>query len=176
MTRNTRLLIYSILGFVAIGAVLELPHTTMYKQSLTIEKLDLPALQQRADTVVRGTVVKKMGTMREVDATGEDMVYTRWQIQINKKYKGRPEGKIIVRTMGGQYLSTIVEAEDQPDLSVKEQVFLFLQAVPGWKGDYRIVGEFQGTYKIEERQGKNIAIQPETKTERPEQDLEQLFN
>lgn len=176
MTTNKRLPLIISIGMLAALAIVELPHAKHYRQTALVEQLDVTAMSARANAVVTGTVTKQLGTIREMDATGEDMVYTRWRITPDKQLKGSMNKPFIVRTLGGQYLTTIVDAEDQPTFSIGERIIVFLQQIPEWKGDYRVVGEFQGKFKLEDRNGQQIAIQSETKKEQPENDLEQTVN
>ncbi|MBI5467036.1 MAG: hypothetical protein HY975_02365 [Candidatus Kerfeldbacteria bacterium] len=153
-----------IVGIGLIGGILvvELPHAARIAHDpLVVEMSDID-LAKNADQVVSGTITKKLNTVREVGADGEDMVYTRWQVRTTRTVKGTHGQTVNVRIPGGRYLSTIVEVEDQPDFSVGQSVMLFLGKRDDWKGDYRLVGEFQGAFRLEGTGVSQEAVQSET--------------
>jgi len=169
---NKRILLYIIIAVISGAAITELPHTKHYQQDALVERLDTTSLSQRSAVIFTGTVTKKLGTIREQDATGEDMVYSRWLIQPDRTLKGASNRTVVVRTLGGQYLTTIVEVEDQPKFSAGEKVLLFLQQPEDWKGDFRTVGEFQGKYSLNSSSGQTVTIQAETGKKQPLSEVE----
>lgn len=162
MKLNKRLAM--IVGVGVIGGILvvELPHAARIAHDpLVVEMSDID-LAKNADQVISGTIIKKLNTVREVGADGEDMVYTRWQIRTVRTVKGTHGQTVNVRIPGGRYFSTIVEVEDQPDFSVGQSVMLFLGKRDDWKGDYRLIGEFQGSFRLEGSGVSEEAVQSET--------------
>ncbi len=148
MKLTQRLALYSLGGLIALGTVVELPHAKHFKQTSLVAKVDVATMTTEADLIVSGTVSKRLGTTRKTDQTGEDMVYTRWQIIPDQALKGQGNQPIIVWTAGGQYLTTVVDAEDQPTFVVGQRVLVFLQQLPDVNNAYRTVGEFQGKFSL----------------------------
>lgn len=168
-----RITLYVIVGAIVGLAVVELPHAKRYTQHGLVERVDVPTMTKDADLAVIGVVKKRLGTTRQTDATGEDMVYTRWLIQPDRTIKGRASASVIVRTMGGRYGLTVVDVEDQPTFEVGEKVMLFLQSYPGWSSDYRVVGEFQGKFTLNGSGTGAKAVQAETDKQYSLGELEQ---
>jgi len=158
-----RLSIITLVGVIALLAILELPHAGRSTSHGIVAKMELPDLTREADEILIGKVIKKINTFRETGVDGQEMVYTRWLIEPTKKLKGQGQQPIIVRVMGGRYGLTIVEAEDAPSFSVGEKVLVFLSPLPDTTNEYWIRGEFQGKFKID-KSSDNVetAIQQES--------------
>lgn len=172
MTLPYRISLYGALGVVALAAIIELPHAKHFTQSSLVAKVDVPTMTKDADVIMTGTVGQRLSTIRKTDSTGEDMVYTRWQITPDQVLKGQSNKPIIVWTAGGQYLTTIVDAEDQPTFVVGQHVLVFLQQFPGVKNVYRTVGEFQGKFSLSDSSKAAIATQDSTNDQQPQTALE----
>lgn len=164
----------AIIGItVAVGLLaIELPHAGMSNRDLLVAQIPVERLDNEAQLVVQGAVTKRLGTVREVDETGDEMVYTRWQIKPENTYKGRHQRTVVVRTLGGQFLTTVVEVDDQPRFTVGERVMVYLLEVPNWKGDFRTVGEFQGKFELAGAAADADAIQSGTKKKFKKSELE----
>lgn len=173
MTLQQRLALYISLGVIVGFLVVELPHAKRYSYHGLVLEMDVPAMAKEAELMFSGTVMKELGTVRTTDPAGEDIVYTRWLIRPDRFTKGSASKPIVVRTIGGQYNLTFVEVDDYPSFTVGESVALFLKTHPDWKGDYRVVGEFQGKFRLDESNGTLTAIQAESESKKPLTDLEQ---
>lgn len=171
-TSFKRLSLVALVTLVVGVAAIELPHAGKTTHDLLVVEVPIETLGKEADVVISGTVLKQLGTIREIDATGNEMVYTRWSIKPEKELKGKAGKSIVVRTLGGQFLTTIVEVDDQPTFTVGERVILYARSVPEWKGDLRTVGEFQGKFSITGTAGSETAVQAETTERRSLQQLE----
>lgn len=170
MINPRRILLIAAVTLLLGLAALELPHAKRLSIDPVVIAMTTPELAAEADAVVEGTVQRRLGTVRETDASGSEMVYTRWLVRPERVDKGAPGSAVVLRTLGGQYLSTIVEVDDQPTLEAGERALLFLKHIPEWKGDYRAVGEFQGKFRLE----GDSAIQSESVVRQPLAELRAL--
>lgn len=173
MTTRQRLPLLILGALLTGGAIIELPHAQRTVVSQVVRVMNIQTMAKEAELVITGKVVGNLGTLRDIGPAGEDMVFTRWRIRPEKELKRATTNEIVVRTLGGQYLTTIIDVEDQPTFTVGERVTLFLRQPADWKGDYRTVGEFQGKFRLEEKNGKRVAIQSETNKEQSLGELEQ---
>lgn len=130
------------------AAIFELPHMKSITQAPLVEQMTVEQMTREASVIVEATVAERLGTIREEDASGDDAVYTRYALEPTNFLKGSSD-KLVVRVLGGRYLTTVVDAEDQPMYEVGQKALVFLTAPSNWQGDFRTVGEFQGKFTID---------------------------
>lgn len=156
---NKRMIVIVAVGLLAIMAVYELPKSGNIKYAPLVVKMSVSELTTNAAEIIEGTVVKELGTTREADPNdGQEMVYTRYQIKVDNKLKGTLGSEVVVRVAGGRYLTTEVDAEDQPTLEVGEKIIAFLNKVSDTNNDYIVTGGFQGSFEV----NGSEAVQDET--------------
>ncbi|MFA5069675.1 MAG: hypothetical protein WC528_00080 [Patescibacteria group bacterium] len=126
------------------------------RQSLMV-KLTAEELVRDSNIIMQGTVTKSLGTKRYADENGEIMVSTRWQVKVDKQYKGENFGTVIVQTPGGRYGLTEVIVEDAAVLTPEEKVLLYLSQAED-EGEYRVVGELQGKFEVSEDTAGNVTF------------------
>jgi len=148
MKLSQRLSIIFAGGLLLGVIVLEAPHTGRTTISPILKHMTLEEMTQEADLVVRGTITKKIGTFRQTGPAGNDMVYTKWSFSADEFLKGTSQ-PITVVTPGGQYGTTIVEFEDMAQLPLRQPLVLALYQMEQRPGYYRIEGESQGAYAVE---------------------------
>lgn len=141
------------------------------QRSLQI-KLNGTALAKNSSAIITGTVEKSLGAKRFTDENGEIMVNTRWQIKVDKNFKGSLPASIVVQTPGGRYGLTEVIVEDAPQLATGDKVLLYLQPYDN-TSDYQVTGQFQGRFSLTtDQSGNPVYEQAETKLKKSMADLE----
>lgn len=165
MTTKKQLIRIIIIVLVLIGTFFagrEIYYARKVNQQSVQIKLDSVALTKNSFGIIIGTVEKSLGTKRFIDDNGEVMINTRWQVKVEKVYKGNVSNSVIVQTPGGRYGLTEVVAEDAPTLTKEDKVLLYLSP---WRnsGEYQITGQFQGKFNVSKaNDGTEIFTQQET--------------
>ena len=113
-----------------------------------IPKMSLEQVYARADRAVQGTVIAQSSAWKELD--GNRLIITHSTIQVTRAWKqaAPADGRIIVRTIGGEvdgYHQTLL---GEAALSLNEEVIVFVQDEEGWQRP-SVVGFYQGKYRVE---------------------------
>lgn len=110
-------------------------------------KLDLDDLARRADYVVSGTI--EAAATETDEATG--LFITVSELKIDEIIEGQPPDRLEVVTFGGRVGEIRQVVEGEAELSVGEQVVLFLRKI-GRPGRVSVVGMFAGKFQLVENQ------------------------
>lgn len=108
----------------------------------TVLRLELPALVERADTIVQGRVER-------LDAQWDDtrkIIFTNIQIRVDESLKGTPRPIVLIRQLGGKLGSLNMSVSGMPAFRSGENVIVFLKRNP--EPTYHLVGLSQGKYEI----------------------------
>src|ERR1051325_8612056 len=104
--------------------------------------LSIEQLTQKADLVLHGTV-QSMKVQR--DDSGR--IFTRVELNVVEAWKGRPQANPFVLVHSGGVLGEEVAAtEDQVELTVSEEVVLFLRL--NERGEGVVIGMLQGKFRV----------------------------
>jgi hypothetical protein len=127
----------SVLLLVALSALVLAPvaHAT------TLKRLDLNALVQRAEVVVRGEV-KEVTTLLE-----RGKVFTTVVVKVDKVLKGQPGEAVTLRLIGGRHGDLVTLVHGQPQFKQGEQVVLFLERSRPER-PFMVVGMAQGKFTV----------------------------
>lgn len=111
-------------------------------------------LIRESDVVIQGTVIHLESSW---DEEGR-IIVTDATIQVSDAIVGEAPSLIVVRTPGGTVAGYQVEAQGFPELSLDEEVILFIKNDESIRAN-RIVGHQQGHFEVVERlDGVRLAV------------------
>ncbi|MDD5566962.1 MAG: hypothetical protein PHH01_02090 [Patescibacteria group bacterium] len=145
----------------------ELYYARSYVQMINPVSVSFDEMVQKAEVIARGVVTKKIGSYRTIE-NGEVMVYTRWQFNVDRVYKGNPGQTIKLKTAGGRYGLTEVQVEGAPKITPGKEVVIFISKQ---NGDY--IFQFNQGYcdVTQDAQGGEILVQQLSKEVKTFDDL-----
>jgi len=123
-----------------LAAVLLAAQASPARATLATE-IQLPAMTESADLIVRGTVEKR----RTTDENGR--LFTQVTIKATEVHKGTvpASGRVVIRTVGGAKGLIISRVDGEPEFALGQEVLLFLDT----DGFYaRTVAMAQGKFDI----------------------------
>jgi hypothetical protein len=175
MTRKKQIIRIAIITLVLLTIFIG-GREIYFARMITINSIQIEMngidLVKNSESIIIGTVEKMIGSKRYFDETGELMVDTQWQVAVIKDYKNLISGNIIINVPGGRYSLTEVIVEDAPNLIEYEKVLLYIKSSKT-KGEYEIVGQFQGKYSvIADKSGLEIFVQDQTNIRKTNLELE----
>jgi hypothetical protein len=105
-------------------------------------KMDLPALESRAERIVRAHVT---GVHSAWNAD-HSFIYTQVTLDVAETYKGKGAATVTVRVPGGKVGNYRISATSMPEFSVGDDVVVFLTR---WHdGAFKVAGYAQGLSRI----------------------------
>lgn len=117
------------------------------------QKMDVSSLTQEADFVGMGRVVN----LENIVINGQS--WTVASVTVEKGLKGRSNSTVRIRIPGGQQLINgrvlVTKVDGAPELNVNQRGVFFLNGKAG--EDYSLTGLGQGCWRVQSRQGKEIA-------------------
>ncbi len=157
------MILIAVIGVIFLGGR-ELYYAKSIHQSNLLAYATFQEIADESEIIVQGTFTKKLGSYRTIE-NDEIMVYTRWQFEVEKAYKGNPGGELTLKTAGGRVGLTELVVEDTPEITLKKPVVIFISKSDD---DYILRFSGMGYYDVErDGQGNEIFVQllsKETKT------------
>ena len=117
--------------------------------------LSLEQLSQEADTIVLGTVTKRVSAWNNLHTA----IYTNVTVTVDEAIKGAPGSELIVQIPGGTVGDIGMRTSTAPEIHDRDQVILFLQtaSVPA-----SVAGQYQGAYTVSNgtvtRDGQSVGV------------------
>lgn len=137
LRKSISIIIFCIL---AMGAVSELPSTTLMKA-------ELPELVQNADLIVLGTITGSECSWMLGDGD-QKLIYTTYTLEVEESLKGTTaENRITFKVIGGEVNDVVLNVPSTPHYDIGERVVLLL----GSDGVNRlsdVVGWTQGSFHV----------------------------
>jgi hypothetical protein len=137
----------SLLLTLVVGALCA-PLLTATAHATTLQRLDVPALVQRAEVVVRGQVTSVSTSLER------GKVYTTVQIKVEQALKGAPGDSVTLRLIGGRHGDLVTLVHGQPQFRQDERVVVFLERSRPER-PFVVTGMTQGKFRVtEDKDGK----------------------
>ena len=116
--------------------------------------LSVAGLSQKADLVVRGTVVRQSAAW-----TRGGRIVTATDIAVKETWKGAPPEHLVVRHFGGKVDAVGQQIAGEVEFQDGEEVVLFLARSRLTDGSYKVLGMAQGKFTLTATSGKVSALQ-----------------
>jgi hypothetical protein len=121
----------------------------------TLQRLDMPALVERSEVVVRGQV-SSVSTALE-----RGKVFTTVQIKVEETLKGAPQATVTLRLIGGRHGDLVTLVHGQPQFKQDERVVVFLERSRPER-PFVVTGMAQGKFSVtEDKDGKTRWANPQ---------------
>jgi hypothetical protein len=111
----------------------------------TVLELDVDALTERADRVVRARVIERESRW---DDDGH-MIRTFTTLEILANLKGEGEAHLVVRQLGGEVDDVGSFVTGDAHFEIGEEVLVFLRSNPDGEPVFHLIGLAQGKFRIE---------------------------
>jgi hypothetical protein len=140
-----------LLRAIAVVVLLSLPAAA--RASIAMP-LSVAALSQKADLVVRGTVLRQSAAW-----TRAGRIVTATELAVKEAWKGTPPEHLTVRHWGGKVDDVGQQVAGEVDFQDGEEVVLFLAKTRLTDGSYQVLGMAQGKFTVTATAGQVGAVQ-----------------
>lgn len=142
-----------IAGGLATWYIISQPKTITVSGILVT--MDVPELTKNSDTIVMGTVKKRLPSRWDRSDPEEPVIYTDVIIEIEEYLKNPlDQREVTIQLLGGKVGNVNMEAMDEATLNLGEKVLLFLKK--NKEGNFVVLGAMQGKYTIDEATGMAV--------------------
>lgn len=136
----------SLVSIASLAIVLTFVLPVITIQATVLQLLSVEQLAQEANRVVVGRVLQVEN--RVMNLRGSDRPFRVARIAVESSWKGKTGQEIEVAALGGELHGQIWHVEGAVHLEAQEHVVLFLDALPGVNGLFRVKGMEQGHFRI----------------------------
>jgi hypothetical protein len=111
-------------------------------RATTLRRMSLSQLAQAADTVVRARCTSTSARWEN------GVIWTFSEFDVVERFKGKPLGRIRVRSPGGRVGHISTRVEEAPEFRPGDEAVLFLEVTAD--GSYGVTAWVEGTFRIRE--------------------------